>query len=209
MSKPPIRVLCVDDHAIVRQGIALLIGNQLDIEVVGSAATGEEAVALFKTLLPDVTLMDLQLPGMSGLEAITTIRRQYPDARFVVLTMYYGDQDIRRALDVGATTYLLKDTLADDLIGVIRDVHAGNSPLEPRIQARLSESAAERSLTPREVEVVQLVSRGMRNKEIAVSLGISEETVQVHVKNVLTKLKVNDRTAAVHIALRRGIIHIQ
>jgi DNA-binding NarL/FixJ family response regulator len=200
--------LCVDDHAIVRQGIALLVGLQPDIEVVGSAASGEEAVALFRTHRPDVTLMDLQLPVMSGLDAIGVIRRECPDAHIIVLTMYHGDEDIRRALQVGARTYLLKDTLADDLVRVIREVHNGERPIQADIQARLSERAGERSLTPREVEVVELISLGMRNKEIAASLGISEDTAQVHVKNVLAKLKVNDRSAAVSVALRRGIIHM-
>jgi DNA-binding NarL/FixJ family response regulator len=207
--KPHIRVLCVDDHRIVREGIALIISRQPDMEVVGSAATGEEAVLLFKRHRPDVTLMDLQLPTMSGLEAIQTIRREYDDARIIVLTMYQGDEDIHRALSAGATTYLLKDTLSDDLIRFVREVHAGRRPIRPDVKARLDERAAQPTLTPREIQVMELVSEGRRNKEIASRLGISEETVQVHLKNIFAKLKVSERTAAVNVALRRGIVHIK
>jgi two-component system, NarL family, response regulator len=207
--KPHIRVLCVDDHRIVREGIALIISRQPDMEVVGSAATGEEAVLLFKRHRPDVTLMDLQLPTMSGLEAIQTIRRDYDDARIIVLTMYQGDEDIHRALSAGATTYLLKDTLSDDLIRFVREVHAGRRPIRPDVKARLDERAAQPTLTPREIQVMELVSEGRRNKEIASLLGISEETVQVHLKNIFAKLKVGERTAAVNVALRRGIVHIK
>jgi two-component system, NarL family, response regulator len=209
MDSGQIRVLCVDDHRIVREGLALIIARQPDMTVVGSAATGEEAVALFVRHRPDVTLMDLQLGAMSGVDAIRAIRREDAGARIVVLTMYHGDEDIHRALEAGATTYLLKDTLSDDLIGVVREVHAGGTPsIGPDVQARLAERAAGPTLTPREIQVVELISRGMRNKEIAAALGISEETAQVHVKNILAKLKVQDRTAAVNVALRRGMIHI-
>jgi DNA-binding NarL/FixJ family response regulator len=209
MTDPPIRVLCVDDHRIVREGIGLIIARQPDMEVVGSAATGEEAVALFKRERPDVTLMDLQLSTMSGLEAIQAIRREDADARIIVLTMYQGDEDIHRALTAGATTYLLKDTLSDDLIRFVREVHAGRRPIRADVKARLDERAAQPTLTPREVQVMELVSEGRRNKEIAVLLGISEETVQVHLKNIFAKLKVGERTAAVNIAIRRGIVHIK
>jgi two-component system NarL family response regulator len=210
MQSHQIRVLCVDDHRIVRDGIALIIGRQRDMVVVGSAATGEEAVEQFERQRPDVTLMDLQLGAMSGVEAIRAIRAKDPSARIVVLTMYQGDEDIYRALEAGAVTYLLKDTLSDDLIDVVREVRAGKQPtVSPDVQARLVERAAGPTLTRREVEVVELISRGMRNKEIAWSLGISEETVQVHVRNIFFKLKVQDRTAAINVALRRGIIHIQ
>ena len=208
MRKHRIRVLCVDDHRIVREGIALIIGREPDMEVVASAASGEEAVAMFDQHRPDVTLMDLQLGAMSGVEATRAIRRLSPDARVVVLTMYQGDEDIHRALEAGAYTYLLKDTLSDDLIRVVRDVHHGEHPVSPDVQARLAERAGRPTLTPREIQVVELVSQGMRNKEIAASLGISEETAQVHVKNILSKLSVNDRTAAVNVAIRRGIMHI-
>ena len=203
-----IRVLCVDDHRIVREGISLIIGRQPDMEVVGSAASGEESDELFRQHQPDVTLMDLQLGAMSGVEAIRAIKAQAEDARIVVLTMYSGDEDIYRALEAGAVTYLLKDTLSDDLIRVVRDVHDGKQPLGADVEARLAERAARPHLTPREVQVVELIAQGMRNKEIAAALGISEETAQVHVKNILSKLKVKDRTAAVSVALRRGIIHL-
>jgi two-component system NarL family response regulator len=204
-----IRVLCVDDHRIVREGVALIIKRQTDMDVVGMAATGEEALELFKSCHPDVTLMDLRLRGMSGVEAIKAIRRIEPSARVVVLTMYQGDEDIYRALEAGATTYLLKDSLADDLIQVIRDVKAGKqTTISPEVQARLAERSVRPELTPRELEILQLISQGMQNKEIAASLGISEATTQVHVKNILAKLDVRHRTAALNVALRRGIVHI-
>jgi len=208
VSPSRIRVLCVDDHRIVRDGIALIIGRQPDMEVVGSAASGKEAVELWRKLRPDVTLMDLQLGAMSGVEAIRVIRSQNAGARIVVLTMYQGDEDIYRALEAGAATYLLKDTLSDDLVRVVRQVHAGEHPIMPNVAARLAERAAGSTLTTREVQVIELISQGMRNKEIAVSLGISEETAHVHVRNILAKLKVKDRSAAINVALRRGIIHI-
>jgi two-component system NarL family response regulator len=193
----------------VREGLALIINRQPDMEVVGAAATGEEALALFETHRPDVTLMDMQLGRMSGLDTIMAIRRKHPFARIVVLTMYQGDEDIFRALQAGAVTYLLKDTVSTDLIRVVRDVHRGaRPPHRPEVEARLAERSSRPTLTPREVEVLELVSRGLRNKEIAGSLGLSEETVQVHVRNILSKLNAPDRTAAVNVALRRGIIHI-
>lgn len=204
-----IRVLCVDDHRIVREGLGLIIDREPDMHVVGFAATGEEAVAIFARERPDVTLMDLQLPTMSGLEAIQSIRREDPDARIVVLTMYQGDEDIHRALSAGASTYLLKDTLSDDLIRIVREVHAGRRPIRAEVKARLDERAAQPTLTPREVQVMERVAEGRRNKEIATALGISEETVQVHLKNIFAKLKVGERTAAVNVALRRGIVHIK
>ena len=152
--------------------------------------------------------MDLQLGSLSGVDAIRAIRRVDPKARVVVLTMYHGHEDIFRALEAGAVTYLLKDTLSDDLIRVIREVHAGQQPMGPEVEERLAERAAAPHLTPREVQVVELIFQGMRNKEIAASLGISEETAHVHTKNVLAKLRVKDRTAAVNVALRSGIIHL-
>lgn len=206
---PRITVLCVDDHRIVRDGIALIIGRQPDMEVVGAASSGEASVEMFQRLRPDVTLMDLQLGSMSGVEAIRQIRRVDPAGRIVVLTMYQGDEDIYRALEAGATTYLLKDMLSDDLVRVVREVHAGGHPVRPEVAAQLAARASGPTLTPREVQVMELVSQGMRNKEVAAALDISEETVHVHVRNILTKLKVNDRTAAITVALRRGIIHLQ
>jgi DNA-binding NarL/FixJ family response regulator len=204
-----IRVLCVDDHRIVRDGLALIIGREPDMEIVGAASSGEASVELFRRLQPDVTLMDLQLGSMSGVEAIRAIRSFAPEARIIVLTIYQGDEDIHRALGAGATTYLLKDMLSDDLVRVVREVHAGGHPVRPEVAARLAERASGRTLTPREVQVMELVAQGMRNKEVGAALGISEETAHVHVRNILAKLKVNDRSAAVTVALRRGIIHLQ
>ena len=204
-----VRVQCVDDHRIVREGIALILSREPDITVVASAATAQEAVTEFRRHLPDVTLMDLRLGDSSGIDAIREIRREHPSARIVVLTMYHGDEHIHRALSAGATTYLLKDALSDELIRVVREVHAGGHPMDPDLRERLKERAAQPTLTPREVEVLQLVSLGKRNKEIAAILGLSEDTVPVHVKNIFGKLHVNDRTAAVNVALRRGIIHIE
>jgi len=204
-----IRVLCVDDHRVMLDGLSLLIGRQSDMEVIASATSGERAVELFANLLPDVTLMDLQLPTMSGLEAISAIRKSHPNARIVVLTMYQGDEDIYRALEAGAAAYLLKGTLVEDLVTVIRDVHTGHKPIPPDVAAALAARKAQPALTPREVEVVQLIAQGLRNKEIAVTLGISEQTAKVHVKNILAKLNVSDRSAVIAVAVRRGIIHIK
>lgn len=204
----PIRILCVEDHRIVREGIRLLLEREPDLAVVAVAENGEQALAEHRAHRPDVTLMDLQLPGMSGLEAIRAIRKDCPDARIVVLTMYQGDEAIFSALEAGATTYLLKDSLADELIDVVRNVHAGGRPMLPAIEAKLSEHSSRPRLTPREVEVIKLVSEGFRNREIAAMLGISEETAQVHLRNIFQKLGTRDRTAAVQVALRRGILQV-
>lgn len=203
-----IRVLCVDDHRIVREGLVLIIGRQPDMEVVGTVSSAQDAIASFKELRPDVTLMDLQLGEISGLDAIRAIKAIEPAARIVVLTMYQGDEDIYRALQAGATTYLLKDTLSDDLVRVVRQIHLGEHPAMPEVEARLAERAAGPTLTPREVQVMELLKESLRNREIATALGISEETVHVHVRNILTKLKVKDRSGAITVALRRGIIHL-
>ena len=208
-TQPFIRVLCVDDHRIVRDGIALIIARETDMEVVGLAATGEDAIQIFKRERPDITLMDLRLGTMSGLEAIRAIRREDPQARIVVLTMYQGDEDVYGALAAGAATYLLKETLPVDLIRVIREVHAGHRPLDPAIKAMLAERASHPTLTPREVEVLGLIAAGKRNKEIATLLGIAERTVNVHLKNIFGKLHVNERTSAVKVAVHRGIIHME
>jgi DNA-binding NarL/FixJ family response regulator len=200
--------MCVDDHAVVREGVALKLALEPDISVVATAATGEDAVALFAHHRPDVTLMDLQLPMMSGLDAIHAIRRIDPKARIVVLTMYEGDEDIHRALKAGAATYLLKGTLSDDLLRIVRDVHAGAAPLPPEIASRLAGRSARSALSPREIEVVTLMARGLHNKEIASALRVSVETVRLHAKNVFAKLKAPGRTGAVIAALRRGIIHL-
>jgi len=204
---PRIRVLCVDDHRIVRDGLALIVGHEPDMEVVGSAASGEEALALYESCRPDVTLMDLRLGSMSGVDVIRAIRSKHPAARIVVLTMYEGDEDIYRAHEAGATTYLLKDTLSSNLIRVVRAVHAGERPIDPAIEARLAERASLPKLTSRENEVLRLLAEGLRNKEIATSLGIAEGTVQIHIKNIFVKLGVTDRLAAVQIAQRRGLVH--
>ena len=169
-----IRILTADDHALVREGIVALIAGEPDMTVVGSAATGEEAVAIFERHRPDITLMDLQLGSMSGVEAIRAIRHQDATARIVVLTMYHGDEDIHRALEAGAAAYLLKDTLSDDLIRVVREVHEGReSPISSDVQAHLAERANRPQLTRREVQVIELISYGMRNKEIAAALRVS------------------------------------
>lgn len=202
-------MLVVDDHRIVRDGLSLIINRERDMSVVAAAATAEEGVDLYLRYRPDVTLMDLRLGSMSGVDAIRAIHAQNPAARIVVLTMSQGDEDIYSALQAGATTYLLKDTVADDLVTVIRDVHVGKHPtVGGQVQARLDERALRPHLTPREVQVTELISRGMRNKEIAAALGISEDTVQVHVRKILAKLGVQDRTAVVRVAVQRGIIHI-
>ncbi len=209
MELSAIRVLCVDDHPIVRDGVSLIIDMQPDMQVVGVASTGEEALSLFSRHHPDITLMDLQLPGISGLEAIKSIRIEDPDARVIVLTMYEGDEDIYRALKAGASTYLLKNTLSDDLVQVVREVHGGKHPLSAEIAERLAARKTEATLTQRETDVLKLLAQGMRNKEIGAHLGITEETTHGYIKNIFAKLKVQDRTAAVTVALRRGIIHLK
>ena len=206
---PRIRILIVDDHPIVRKGLAATIEPELDMEVVGSAGTGKQAFELFREKVPDVTLMDLTLtPEMSGIQAIQAIRRESPDARIIVLSAYKGDEDIYRALHAGAATYLLKESLGDDLIPIIREVHAGGGPIPSQVGRKLADRVKQLALTARELEVLQLIATGMRNKEIAGALNISEETTQGHVKNVFAKLNVHDRTEAVTLAIRRGIIHI-
>ncbi len=210
MPTPNIRVLLVDDHRIVREGLALVIDRQPDMEVAASAANAVEAVSQYRVHRPDVTVMDLQLGGRSGVTAIREIRALDAAARVVVLTMMRGDEDIHRALEAGAATYLLKDTAIEDLTRVIRDVHAGKSPrISPEVKAQIAARAERPALTAREVEVLELVRRGLRNREVAVLLAISEETVQSHVRSILSKLDVPDRTAAVDVALRRGILHLQ
>ena len=204
----PITVLCVDDHRIVREGLRMIIDSEPDMTVIDSAADGREAVARYRQHTPDITLMDLQLPEMGGVEAIRAIRHLDGHARIIVLTMYKGDEDIHRAMDAGASTYLLKDTLADDLPRIVREVHAGRRLLPPDVLARLEERAASPTLTPREIEVMRLVASGRRDKEIAVALSISSQTARVHMKNIFAKLGVSDRTEAMSVAIRRGIIHI-
>ena len=203
-----IRILCVDDHRLMREGIASVIGSQPDMEVAATATNGVQALELYLRHRPDVTLMDLQLPLMNGIEAIAAIRSEDPGARIVVLTMYHGDEDIHRALQAGAATYLLKEDIIDDLPRVIREVNGGGRPIPPNVARILANRASRQALTRREVDVLELVAQGSRNKEIAATLGISRETVKMHVANILTKLEVNDRSAAIVVAIRRGIVHI-
>ncbi len=187
----------------------MVIDRQPDMRVAATAANGDEAVKLYQEHHPDLTIMDLQLGGTSGVSAIRTIRETDPAARIVVLTMMRGDEDIYRAMEAGAITYLLKDTAIEDLTRVIRDVHAGRNPrISPEVRAQMAARAERPALTSRETEVLELVRRGLRNREIGTSLGISEETVQSHVRSILNKLDVPDRTAAVDVALRRGILHL-
>lgn len=210
MSAAPISVLIVDDHRIVREGLAVVIDRQADMRVTALAASAEEAIQKFDHHRPDMTIMDLQLGSTSGVQAIQSIRARDPSARIVVLTMMRGDEDIYRALQAGAATYLLKDTAIEDLTDVIRSVYAGRHPrLSPEVRAQIDARAGRPSLTTRETGVLELVRRGLRNREIAASLAISEETVQSHVRSILSKLEAPDRTAAVDIALRRGILHLE
>jgi DNA-binding NarL/FixJ family response regulator len=205
---PAIRVLCVDDHRLMREGIVRVVGLQPDMLVVAQASNGEEAVEQFLQHRPDITLMDLQLPGVNGLHAIRAIRHAQPDARIVVLTMYAGDEDIYRALQAGAAGYLLKDTVPEDLVRVIREVHAGQLAIPPDVAATLASRAKQPALTLRELQVLELLATGKRNKEIAADLGISSDTARAHIKSIFVKFNVHDRTAALAEALRRGIIHI-
>ena len=208
MSNGSIRLLVVDDHQLMRDGIASLIGREHDFEIAGLAASGEEAITSFRALRPDIVLMDLRLPRMSGVEAIRAIRRDDPTAKVVVLTAYESPEDVYQALKAGAATYLVKDMLPSELAQTIREVCAGERPLRPEIEARLAERNSHSPLTSRETEIVELVARGMRNKEIASALQISQETVHVHMKNIYAKLEVSDRTAMMAEAIRRGIVHM-
>jgi DNA-binding NarL/FixJ family response regulator len=203
-----IRVLVVDDHALFRQGIASLLGNEPDMQVVAEATTGREAIEQFRKHRPDVTLMDLQMPGMSGLDAIAAIYSEFPDARIVVLTTYSGDVQVVRAIRAGARGYMLKSLLRNDLLETIRAVHAGKKRLTPEIAVELAEHATSEFLTPREIDVLQLIAGGNANKEIAAQLSLAEDTVKGHVKNILAKLGANDRTHALTIALKRGILSL-
>ena len=203
-----IRVLAADDHAIVRDGIASLIGTQSDMQLIAEASDGREAVEQFRKHRPDVTLMDLQMPNMCGIDAINAIRREFPDARIIVLTTYAGDAQVKRALQAGAHGYLLKGLLRKELLDTIRAVHGGRKRLSPEIAAEIAEHAMDVALTPREIAVLKLIGGGTANKEIAAQLHISEEGVKGSVKSILLKLGANDRAHAAIIGLKRGIIEL-
>ena len=205
---PRIRILAVDDHPIVRQGIARLVGIQPDMILVGEASNGRDAMQQFRAQHPDVTLMDLQMPEMNGIDAIMAIRNEFPDARVIVLTTYTGDVQVLRALKAGAQAYLLKNALHKQLLETIRAVHAGKKTLSPEVSYEIAEHATDDSLTPAEIAVLRLIAAGNANKQIADQLSITEETVKSRVKNILSKLGANDRTHAAMIGLKRGIIDI-
>ncbi len=202
----PIRIMAVDDHPLIREGIARLVSAQPDLTMVAEATNGREAVQQFRAHRPDVTLMDLQMPGMSGLDAISTIRGEFPEAHIIVLTTYAGDVQAHRAVKAGARAYLLKDTLHRELVETIRAVHAGKKFLSPEITFQLAEHVADDSLTVAEIQVLRLIAKGSANKEIAAELALSEETVKGQVRNILSKLGAKDRTHAAMIGLKRGII---
>jgi two-component system NarL family response regulator len=204
-----IRVLIVDDHPVVREGLAAMIERRKDMTVVGEAGDGVEALAQFHVLRPDVTLMDLRLPGMSGVEAIDAIRAEFPDARIIVLTTYDGDEDIYRGLQAGAMAYLLKDAPREELLEAIRAVHAGQMRIPPDVASKLAERIMGPELTAREMDVLRLIAAGKTNKEIGAELNITEGTVKAHVNNILGKLGVSDRTQAVTTALRRGLVQLE
>ena len=204
----PIRILLVDDHPLLRQGIAALAADETDMTLVAEASNGREAVEQFRKHRPDVTLMDLQMPEMNGIDAMTDIRSEFAEARFIVLTTYTGDVQVLRALKAGARAYLLKSLLRKELLDTIRAVHAGQKRIPPEIAAQLADHAADDALTQREIEVLQLIATGLANKIVADKLHITEETIKGHVKNILSKLGANDRTHAVTIGLKRGIIEL-
>ena len=208
-SKPAsIRILVVDDHPVVRQGVAVLISTQSDMTLVAEASNGREAIQQFRAYRPDVTLMDLQMPEMNGLDALIAIRGEFPDAKIIVLTTYAGDVQILRALKSGAQGYLLKNTFHKELVDTIRAVHAGKKTLSPEASYKIAEHSMDDALTPAEIDVLRLIAAGNANKQIADQLSITEDTVKWRVKNILSKLGAHDRTHAAMIGLKRGIIEL-
>jgi DNA-binding NarL/FixJ family response regulator len=206
MSESPIRILTVDDHPLFRSGVAALLATQPDMQLVAEGGNGLEAIRQFRSHRPDITLMDLQMPEMNGLEATIAIRAEFPDARIIVLTTYVGDVQVLRALQAGARAYLLKTLLDKELLETIRNVHRGKKALSPEASFQLAEHVTDEALTPAELDVLRLIAGGNANKQIAAQLSISEETVKSRVKNILSKLGANDRTHAAMIGLKRGII---
>ena len=206
MTADPIRILAVDDHPLVRRGIATLVGSELDMSLVAEASNGREAIQQFRTHRPDVTLMDIQMPEMNGVDAMIAIRGEFPEARFIVLTTYTGDVQILRALKAGARAYLLKNFFHKELLETIRAVHAGKKALSAEASYQLAEHVTDDALTPAEIRVLRLIAEGNANKEIAAQLSVSEETVKGQVRNILSKLRANDRAHAAMIGLKRGII---
>jgi DNA-binding NarL/FixJ family response regulator len=203
-----IRVFSVDDHPLLREGIAAIINNQPDMTVIAQSANGQDAIRQFKVHHPDITLMDLRLPDMSGIDVMASIRAEFPEARIIILTTFEGDVEIKRALEAGARGYMLKSMPPKELVEVIRQVHAGKKRIPPQLAAQLAEHMSDEALTTREVEVLGQIAGGNRNRDIAEQLFISEETVKVHIKHIMEKLGASDRTQAVAIGIRRGIIQL-